>query len=185
MRSFWDALWRFMWNVFIDSKLFGMLTYGKKSMLPGIILRLVVLSKCRDIGVFEILRLAFETGLRLVKKFVHSWNLSCCLCTETCSHVLSIQDDIAMSRYWINVNIYFMFWVATQTVSTYRMHQEGKWGNQVDRWCLHFSYSPVNKIKVFRADSRFVSSQWVTSLQSNAVSYWLGANLESALISDI
>ena len=28
---------------------------------------------------------------------------------------------------------------------------------------------------------RFVPSQWETSLQSNAVSHWLGANLESAL----
>ena len=32
-----------------------------------------------------------------------------------------------------------------------------------------------------RADSRFVPSQWETSLQSNAVSQWLGANLKSAL----
>ena len=32
-----------------------------------------------------------------------------------------------------------------------------------------------------RADSRFAPSQWETSLQSNAVSHWLGANLESAL----
>ena len=38
-----------------------------------------------------------------------------------------------------------------------------------------------------RADSRFTSSQWETPLQSNAVSHWLGANLESALwwLSDI
>ena len=33
-----------------------------------------------------------------------------------------------------------------------------------------------------RADSRFAPSQWETSLQSNAVSHWLGANLESALL---
>ena len=32
-----------------------------------------------------------------------------------------------------------------------------------------------------RADSRFAPSQWETSLQSNAVSHWLGASLESAL----
>ena len=36
-----------------------------------------------------------------------------------------------------------------------------------------------------RADSRFVPSQWETSLQSNAVSHWLGADLESALNDDI
>ena len=33
----------------------------------------------------------------------------------------------------------------------------------------------------YRADSRFALSQWETSLQSNAVSHWLGANLKSAL----
>ena len=33
-----------------------------------------------------------------------------------------------------------------------------------------------------RADSRLVPSQWETSLQSNAVSHWLGASLESGLI---
>ena len=33
-----------------------------------------------------------------------------------------------------------------------------------------------------RADSRYVPSQWETSLQSNAVSHWLGANLASALL---
>ena len=33
-----------------------------------------------------------------------------------------------------------------------------------------------------QADSRRTSSQWETSLQSNAVSYCLGANLESALV---
>ena len=31
------------------------------------------------------------------------------------------------------------------------------------------------------ADSRLAPSQWQTSLQSNAVSHWLGANLESSL----
>ena len=35
---------------------------------------------------------------------------------------------------------------------------------------------------VGRADSRLAPSQWETSLQSNAVSHWLGANLESALV---
>ena len=31
----------------------------------------------------------------------------------------------------------------------------------------------------YRTDSRFAPSQWETSLQSNAVSHWMGANLES------
>ena len=33
----------------------------------------------------------------------------------------------------------------------------------------------------FRDDPRFTSSQWESSLQSNAVCHWLGASLESAL----
>ena len=33
----------------------------------------------------------------------------------------------------------------------------------------------------FRADCRLAPNQWETSLQSNAISHWLGANLESAL----
>ena len=32
-----------------------------------------------------------------------------------------------------------------------------------------------------RANSRLAPSQWETSLRSNAISHWLGANLESAL----
>ena len=35
---------------------------------------------------------------------------------------------------------------------------------------------------IYKADSRLAPSQWETSLQSNAVSHWLGANLESVLI---
>ena len=35
---------------------------------------------------------------------------------------------------------------------------------------------------LLRADSRLAPSQWETSLHSNAVSHWLGANLESALL---
>ena len=35
-----------------------------------------------------------------------------------------------------------------------------------------------------RADPRFAPSQWVTSLQSDAVSHWLGTKLESALFSN-
>ena len=35
------------------------------------------------------------------------------------------------------------------------------------------------------ADYRLAPSQWETSLQSNAVSHWLGTNLESALKCDV
>ena len=36
--------------------------------------------------------------------------------------------------------------------------------------------------QVYSADYRLAPSQWETSLQSNAVFHWLGANLESALV---
>ena len=34
---------------------------------------------------------------------------------------------------------------------------------------------------ILRADSRFAPKQWETSLQSNTISHWQVANLESAL----
>ena len=43
-----------------------------------------------------------------------------------------------------------------------------------------FILSEVN-FTVNRADSRLAPSQWETSLQSNLVSHWLGANLELVL----
>ena len=49
---------------------------------------------------------------------------------------------------------------------------------QFAKWCLVTgSYMAYE----CRADSRFVPSQWETSLQSNTISHWLGANLESAM----
>ena len=41
---------------------------------------------------------------------------------------------------------------------------------------------PAGQDNITRADSRLALSQWETSLQCNAVSHWLGANLESVLI---
>ena len=53
------------------------------------------------------------------------------------------------------------------------------------RWHLYIEAGPWSLIFHHcnnRADSRFAPSQWETSLQSDTVSHWLGANLESALI---
>ena len=54
--------------------------------------------------------------------------------------------------------------------------------------CIDFARYQMLGIECFhvlfyRSDSRFAPSQWETSLQSNTVSHWLGANLESALVS--
>ena len=46
---------------------------------------------------------------------------------------------------------------------------------------LPWDFIDMMSASVCRADSRFAHSQWETSLQSNVVSHWLGANLESAL----
>ena len=44
------------------------------------------------------------------------------------------------------------------------------------------SHSPKNYSAIsIRADSRLVPSQWETLLQCNALTHWLGANLQSAL----
>ena len=42
--------------------------------------------------------------------------------------------------------------------------------------------SIVDWSQCVRTDTRLAPSRWETSLQSNAVSHWLGANLESALV---
>ena len=64
---------------------------------------------------------------------------------------------------------------------------ERKKGNLVR--CLfvpwHVSRVTLDQFTITRADARLVASQWETLLQSNAVSHWLGANLESALITEI
>ena len=51
-------------------------------------------------------------------------------------------------------------------------------------WC-HFRLICKKLVNFIwcKTDSRFAPSQWETSLQSNAVSHWLGANQESALLS--
>ena len=45
-----------------------------------------------------------------------------------------------------------------------------------------YTFLTMNYLYLYRADSRFAPSQWETSLQSNAVSHWLGSSLESALL---
>ena len=46
---------------------------------------------------------------------------------------------------------------------------------------LNIGYPSMKSMCTHRADSRFAPSQWETSLQSNAISHWLRANLESVL----
>ena len=58
------------------------------------------------------------------------------------------------------------------------------WTNADTNLCHHMmsqGYNELIQSLAFRADSRFAPSQWETTLQSNAVSHLLDANLESAL----
>ena len=51
--------------------------------------------------------------------------------------------------------------------------------------CKHSVTTYICQQGICKADSRLAPSQWETSLQSNAVSHWLGGNLESALFCTI
>ena len=88
-----------------------------------------------------------------------------------------------------------IIWKAlTLIFDTQRSQQMVAYGNyfyqhitlKLDIHILHeeFTFKLFSLIQLriyFRADSRLAPSQWETALQSNAVSHWLGANLESAL----
>ena len=51
-------------------------------------------------------------------------------------------------------------------------------------WSLVLYRSRYITVLLHRAESRFAPSQWETSLQSNAVSHRLGANLESVMLTN-
>ena len=81
---------------------------------------------------------------------------------------------------WING------WVNNRQAGDLRRHRAHndvivmEWG-YCAQWFPLYENSAAPVTSYYRADSRFVPSQWETSLQSNTVSHWLGANLESAL----
>ena len=63
-----------------------------------------------------------------------------------------------------------------------KLHITGPlWGESPHKWPVMRKAFPCHDI-ILWADSMFAPSQWETSLQSNAVSHWLGGNIESALI---
>ena len=64
----------------------------------------------------------------------------------------------------LSENVFRIFSMYMYNVYTYNVSKE----TSMDTWN-------------FRAHSRLAPSQWVMLLQSNAVSHWLGANLELAL----
>ena len=81
----------------------------------------------------------------------------------------------------------FFFGIAAQTKSKYCSNIKFiLWHFSNVIYCLRFTVYILftvygESVYGIRADPKFAPSQWVTSLQSNAVSHWLGANLESSL----
>ena len=73
--------------------------------------------------------------------------------------------------------LYLIYWLLVIYIS-YIYICNSVDGNAIFNTCEHGVPSYI------RADSRLAASQWETSLQTNTVSYSLGANLESALIYD-
>ena len=101
---------------------------------------------------------------------------------------------ISLKPYWviwlgirgaIIVYCYVIKWEVSYSPSIHatmpRIRSELDWGCQ-DVRNQGISVQGINLIPMeYRADSRFAPSQWEMSLQSNVISQWLGANLESAL----
>ena len=92
---------------------------------------------------------------------------------------------------WDNFSPYHVVTFRVLTKGISKLHQEGKlWGvfSDCKFWPI-FSFHIAIEINLLgpsdayiKVDSRLALSQWETSLQSNAVSHWLGANLQSTLI---
>ena len=108
------------------------------------------------------------------------WNENCssmievslkCVPNATNNNIPSLVQIMAWHRrgksydYGIAMAMFTFLW-AVEFCGTF-------WLKSNTTWCP--------SINQCMADFRFAPSQWETSLQSNAVSHWLGANLDSAL----
>ena len=74
---------------------------------------------------------------------------------------------------WVFTFEFLIVWVNVWTVDTKLSGNTMLENNMLPK--------PVHIVIWIRVDSRLAPSQWETVLQSNAVSHWLGTNLESAL----
>ena len=93
-----------------------------------------------------------------------------CYCYNTANHT-----DFMLFFRKIFPMLYFMRKKYWSVIDTQKDPICFAWYSQSD--CGKFP----RVVHVFKTDSMLAPSQWETSLQSNAVSHWLGANLESAL----
>ena len=93
------------------------------------------------------------------------------------------DENIAFSSvsYHIWKHLQQSAWSGVFTIYTYP-HLASTYQDNDIFLLLQQLFTTTTNIFVSRADSRLALSQWETPLQSNAVSHWLGATLESVLI---
>ena len=101
------------------------------------------------------------------------------------AHHDSPQQYFVNNRYHVSVDSLSLNWIiqsqkSYSTSSFYMYLFQGRTINSVRVGGCGRDNS-ASYLWQNRADSRFAPNHWETSLQSNAVSHWLGANLESAL----
>ena len=70
-------------------------------------------------------------------------------------------------------------WEVTTHINIYNMYNKNCMHPFVN--CMYWKFRRINDSWFLIPDPWLAPSQWKTSLQSNTVSHWLGANLESAL----
>ena len=116
--------------------------------------------------------------------------LVCCAHTNTCywhwqhfkhteaAHQFKVfnsfcTDFFFKTKEFQNFTCSFLFKSLCYSIYIYQ------WNRHMIFTCLKENVTPM--LTCHRADSRLAPSQWETSLQSNGVSDWLDANLESAL----
>ena len=114
------------------------------------------------------------------RKFLHLF-----LCDVYMYFVVNTSTAIfySLSRTYVCYNPINGRYFATILSNTGCIQSSGRpglWSLICSKWGFFQTGAILFRGIVSRADSRFAPSQWETSLQSNAVSHWLGANLESA-----
>ena len=81
----------------------------------------------------------------------------------------------------VSSRLFHLFgWPRPDWFTLFKQSTGGDWRSRTAS-CLNTEYQ---KCIYSKANSMFAPSQWEASLQSNAVSHWQGANLESALYSE-
>ena len=98
------------------------------------------------------------------------------LMTSTCMHEEEVQlRELFDPKKWQKMQFY-IFQCMLPKINSSRK------GPNLFHCVLYSHAGNIDCNGIYMADVRLVPSQWETALQSNAVSHWLGANVESALL---